>query len=149
MSSFMLTLRESIRYRGRIGHYSWLAHRLSGLGILAYLIVHVWDTANATYNPQLYEWSVTLFKHPLFGFGEIMLLAALLFHAFNGIRIALLDFKPEWWRHQETSALWVWGLFAVAFLPIAIYMIVGIVNHCAEPPAWANSCWSFPPYPLP
>ena len=149
MSSFLLTVRESIRYRGRWGHYSWLAHRLSGLGILAYLIIHVWDTANATFNPPLYEWSVTLFKHPLFGFGEIMLMAALLFHAYNGIRVALLDFKPEWWRHQETSAIVVWSLFAITFLPLAVYMFASIVSHCSEPPTWANTCWAIPPYPLP
>lgn len=149
MSSLLLTVRESIRYRGRLGHYSWLAHRLSGLGILAYLIIHVWDTANANFNPPVYEWSVTLFKHPLFGAGEIFLMAALLFHAFNGIRIALLDFKPEWWRHQERSALIVWGLFAVTFVPLAIYMFASIIGHCAEPPVWADSCWAIPPYPLP
>lgn len=149
MSSFILTVRESIRYRGRLGHYSWLAHRVAGLGILAYLIVHVWETANATFNPPLYAWSLELFKHPLFGVGEIFLLAALLYHAFNGVRVALLDFQPAWWQYQRPSALVVWGLFAITFVPIAIYMFVGIVNHCAEPAAWANSCWSFPPYPLP
>ena len=149
MSSLLLTMRESIRYRGRLGQYSWIAHRISGLGILTYLIVHVWDTANATFNPSVYDWTVTLFKHPLFGLGEIALMAALLFHAFNGIRVALLDFKPEWWEYEETSALVVWALFAVVFIPIAIYMLLGIINHCGEPPPWADSCWAFPPYPLP
>lgn len=148
MSSFLLTVRESLRYRGRLGHYSWLAHRLSGLGILAYLIVHVWETANATFKPELYEWSLEMFKHPLFGLGEVLLLAALLYHAFNGIRIALLDFKPEWWAYQRPTALVVWGLFAVTFIPLAIYMLVGIVGHCGEPSPW-GSCWAFPPYPLP
>lgn len=47
MSSFILTVRESIRYRGRSGQYSWLAHRISGLAILLFLVIHVWDTANA------------------------------------------------------------------------------------------------------
>jgi succinate dehydrogenase / fumarate reductase cytochrome b subunit len=149
MSSFLLTVRESIRYRGRLGHYSWLAHRISGLAILAYLIIHVWDTANATFNPPVYEWTVEVFKNPIFGFGEIALFAALLYHAFNGIRIALLDFKPEWWQYEQRSTLIVWGLFAVTFVPLAIYMLLGIVNHCSEPPAWATSCWSFPPFPLP
>ena len=40
MSSLMLTLRESVRYRGRSGHWS--------LAILSVLVIHVWDTANAT-----------------------------------------------------------------------------------------------------
>lgn len=147
MSSFFLTVRESIRYRGRWGHYSWLAHRISGLGILAYLVIHVWDTANANFNPELYQWTIDLFKHPLFGAGEIALMAALLFHAFNGIRIALLDFKPEWWRQQRRSAILVWAIFALTFIPLAIYMFVGIVNHCSEPPPWGTSCWSIPPLP--
>lgn len=147
MSSLKLTVRESIRYRGRLGHYSWLAHRISGLGILAYLIIHVWDTANAAFRPEWYQWTVDFFKHPLFGVGEIMLLAALLYHAYNGLRIALLDFKPEWWLRQETSALIVWSAFFVTFVPIAIYMFVGIITHCSEPPAWGTSCWSIPPFP--
>ena len=29
------------------------------LGILTYLIVHVWETANAAFKPELYEWSVS------------------------------------------------------------------------------------------
>lgn len=149
MSSFLLTVRESIRYRGRSGHYSWLAHRISGLGILAYLIIHVWETANATFAPSVYQWSLEVFKHPLFGVGEIFLLGALLYHALNGLRIAVLDFKPEWWRYQRSTALFVWALFAIAFIPLAVYMLVGIVNHCGETTAWGTSCWVFPPYPLP
>lgn len=149
MSSFLLTVRESLRYRGRLGHWSWLAHRVSGLGILAYLTIHVWETANATFKPELYSWSVELFKHPLFGVGEVFLMAALLYHAFNGTRIALLDFKPEWWQHQQPTAIAVWGLFAIVFIPLAIYMMTGIFNYCGEGPAWGTSCWSLPPYPLP
>jgi succinate dehydrogenase / fumarate reductase, cytochrome b subunit len=148
MSSLLTTVRESVRYRGGWGHYSWLAHRISGLGILTYLIIHVWDTANANFNPEIYQWTVDLFKHPLFGLGEIALMAALLYHAFNGLRIALLDFKPEWWQHEETSAKISWALFFVAFIPLGIYMVASLISYCTgEPPAWGTSCWSIPPLP--
>lgn len=149
MSSLIPTVRESIRYRGRWGHYSWLAHRISGLGILTYLIIHVWDTANANFNPALYSWALELFKHPLFGFGEIMLMAALFYHAFNGLRIALLDFKPEWWRYQEGTAMATWIVFFAIFIPLGIYMFTGIIDYCSSgPPAWGGaSCWSIPPLP--
>ncbi|MCA9960142.1 MAG: succinate dehydrogenase, cytochrome b556 subunit [Chloroflexota bacterium] len=142
MSTLMLTLREGIRYRGRSGHWSWIAHRLSGLAILSFLVIHVWDTANATYSPEVYKWSIELFKHPLFGIGEIGVMAAVLFHAFNGIRITLLDFKPEWWKYQQKSALFVWIIFLVIFIPIGIYMFVGIASHCGE-----VNCWAVPPFP--
>ena len=145
MSSLILTLRESVRYRGRSGHWSWIAHRISGLAILGFLVIHVWDTANAHFYPELYEWSIDLFKHPLFAVGEIGVMAAVLYHAFNGIRITLLDFKPEWWRYQQKSAIVVWALFLVIFIPIGIYMFAGVIGHCGELAAEGASCWAIPP----
>ena len=78
-----------------------------------------------------------------------MLMAALLYHAFNGLRVAVLDFKPELWEFEKQSALLVWVLFALTFVPLAIYMVVGVISHCGEAPSWGTSCWSLPPYPLP
>jgi succinate dehydrogenase / fumarate reductase cytochrome b subunit len=146
MSSLLLTVRESVRYRGRSGHYSWLAHRISGLAILFFLIIHVWDTANAYFLPQAYGWSIALFKIPFFGLGEIGIMAAVLYHAINGTRITLLDFKPEWWKYQRQSAIIVWILFALTFIPAAIIMFSGIWGHCSELSAAGNSCWTFPAY---
>ena len=141
MSTLVLTIRESIRYRGRSGHLSWMAHRISGLAILAFLVMHVWDTANANFYPELYEWSIELFKHPLFALGEIALMAAVLYHAFNGIRITIMDFKPELWKHQARSATIVWVLFFVIFIPIALLMLNELMHGCAERGA---ACWQIP-----
>jgi succinate dehydrogenase / fumarate reductase cytochrome b subunit len=142
MSSLILTVREAIRYRGRSGHWSWIAHRLSGLAILSFLVMHVWDTANIYYAPHLYAWSLALFKHPIFGMGEIGLMAAVLYHAFNGTRITILDFKPEWWKYQQRSATIVWVLFALVFIPIGIYMVTTLYTHCGELAAEGSSCWA-------
>lgn len=146
MSSFILTVRESIRYRGRSGQYSWLAHRLSGLAILFFLVIHVWDTANAFFWPQAYVWSLALFKNPLFGLGEVGVMAAVLYHAFNGIRITILDFKPEWWRHQRISSLITWALFFLIFIPIAVLMLSGLVNHCIELAGIGDNCFHIPAF---
>lgn len=141
ISGLRTTLIESIRYRGDIGHWSWVAHRLTGLGILGFLTIHVWDTANAAFFPHVYAWSIDVFKHPFFGVGEIAILGAVLYHAFNGVRITLLDFKPEWWHHQKVSSYIVWGLFLLIFLPIAIYLLIGINTHCVDA---VESCWVLP-----
>lgn len=140
MSTLMLTIRESIRYRGRSGHYSWLAHRISGLAILLFLTIHVWDTANAHFAPHVYEWTVDVFKYPPIAIGEIPLMGAVLYHAFNGIRITILDFKPELWKYQQKSATITWVLFAVVFIPIGIYMFTHLVDHCST----HVECWRFP-----
>ena len=144
MSTLMLTLRESIRYRGRSGHWSWVAHRLSGLAILSFLVIHVWDTANAHFYPELYEWSLAVFKVPFFGIGEIGVMAAVLYHAINGIRISILDFKPELWKYQQKSATISWALFLVVFIPIGIFMFSSMLGHCSELASEGASCWTFP-----
>lgn len=144
MSTLLMTVRESIRYRGRSGQYSWLAHRLSGLAILSFLVIHVWDTANAHFLPGMYQWTILIFKHPLFLVGEIGVMAAVLYHAFNGIRVTLLDFKPEWWKYQARSTTIVWALFLVIFVPIAIYMASEGLHFCSEVAGAGGSCWAFP-----
>jgi len=144
MSTLLMTVRESIRYRGRSGQYSWLAHRISGLAILSFLVIHVWDTANAHFLPGLYQWSILMFKHPVFLVGEVGIMAAVLYHAFNGIRVTLLDFKPEWWKYQARSAMIVWALFLVIFVPIAIYMGTEGLHFCREAAEAGGTCWAFP-----
>lgn len=144
MSSLKLTVMESIRYRGNIGQWSWISHRISGLAILSFLVIHVWDTANATFWPDMYGYTVEIFKWLPFSVGEIGLMAAILFHAFNGIRISLLDFKPAWWKYQEQSARFVWGLFAVAFVPLGYLMLRSTIGHCRELSANGESCMAFP-----
>jgi succinate dehydrogenase / fumarate reductase, cytochrome b subunit len=138
------TAREAVRYRGRWGHWSWIAHRISGLAVLGYLIIHVWDTANATFWPEAYVYSLELFKWLPFSLGEIMLMGAVLYHAFNGLRITIMDFKPELWRHQSASAWLVWGLFALTFVPIAIFMLTRTVSNCQALAAQGLSCLTFP-----
>jgi succinate dehydrogenase / fumarate reductase cytochrome b subunit len=142
MSNLALTIRESIRYRGRSGHWSWVAHRISGLAILLFLTIHVWDTATAFYSPQLYEWFVAVFKWPPIAIGEIPLMAAVLYHAFNGIRISILDYKPELWKHQKKSTQITWGLFLILFIPISLFMAYEMVHYWQE----LGSAWmQFPP----
>jgi len=147
MSTLSLTIRESLRYRGYSGQWSWLAHRISGLGILAFLAVHVWETAMATYNPAFYDWIVDVFKIPIFSVGEILLVGAVFYHAFNGIRITILDFKPEWWKYQAKSARFTWALFLIIYIPLAIYLFLAIGTYCNELAEAGRSCWAIPPYP--
>ena len=147
MSTLSLTIRESLRYRGHSGQWSWLAHRISGLGILAFLSIHVWETAMANYNPAFYDWIVTVFKNPFFGVGEIFLVGAVLYHAFNGIRITILDFKPEWWKYQAKTAKFAWALFLIIFIPLGIYLFLAIGTYCTELAGAGSSCWAIPPFP--
>lgn len=149
LANIRMTVQESIRYRGRYGHYSWLLHRVTGLGILFFLLLHVWDGTLATFNPRMYQWTITVFKNPIFGLGEIAVFGCVLYHAFNGIRITILDYWPQLWHQQDTAAKIVWGLFLILFIPLGAMMLIGTIEHCSHTLTWPDgttgSCWSIPP----
>ena len=127
-NSLGLTLEQSVKYRGRMGQWAWIFHRVSGLGVLLFLTVHIVDTSFVYFAPPLYEEALKLYKSVPFGIGEIFLAGALLYHAFNGLRVALVDFKPELTRYQRQMWIGVWVLFLVTFFPAAYIMGRGVLR---------------------
>ncbi len=77
---------------GRWGaeRYAYILHRLTGLGILAYFLMHVVVTSlRAT---GTYLWVEGAFLHqPIFKLGEFLVFAAFAYHACNGIRLILVE----------------------------------------------------------
>ena len=134
MSSLVLTLTETLRYRGAIGQWSWVLHRLSGLGVVLFLVLHVIDTSWAVFYPAKYEIAIATYQTPLFTLGDFFLVAAVIYHAYNGLRIAILDSKPEWWKHQQRAAVWVLGLTALTLIPTFFLMFNHVINHYNHDP---------------
>jgi succinate dehydrogenase / fumarate reductase cytochrome b subunit len=112
-----------LRYRGREGYWAWLLHRLSGVGVLAFLFLHVLDTSLVTFRPDAYRVLLDVYRAPLFRVLEVGLAAALLYHGINGLRIVLADFVDAAARRQR--ALWYlgWALFLALFVPTAFVML--------------------------
>lgn len=134
MSSLVLTLTETLRYRGAIGQWSWVLHRVSGLGVLLFLILHVIDTSWSVFYPALYEEAIAIYQSPLFTLGEFGLVACVVYHAFNGIRISVFDANPRWWKHQRQAAWGVLGLTAITLIPTFILMFAHVLNHYDHDP---------------
>src|SRR5690242_21065828 len=103
MRTLFITIRETLRYRGREGQWLWVLHRISGLGILFYLIIHVYDMSLAYFDVPVHETMIALFKTPVFSVLELVLGALLIFHAINGVRVALLDLRPCLWTKQQLA----------------------------------------------
>ena len=70
--------------------YAYTLHRLTGLGILLYLLMHTVVTSLRA--KGVYMWTEGGFLHqPIFRAGEFCVVAAFAFHAFNGIRLVLVE----------------------------------------------------------
>ncbi|MEA2499186.1 MAG: succinate dehydrogenase / fumarate reductase, cytochrome b subunit [Actinomycetota bacterium] len=110
-------------YKGGVGQWSWAAHRITGVGVVAFLFGHIIDTFAAGFGPEAYDETIRLYKLWWFKPFEVALIGAVIYHAFNGLRIILFDFWPNLALKQKTFAYIEFGLVAAAFLPVAFFML--------------------------
>ena len=80
-------------YKGKSGQWAFLAHRVTGFLVFAFLLLHVVDVSLVRW-PSLYDDVHRLYGNVLLRLFEVGLLFSLLFHAFNGLRIIAVDFFP-------------------------------------------------------
>ena len=91
--------------RGRhLGTWAFVANRLTGLGLVAYLYLHLIILSTLLRGPQAWDGLVVLFRHPLFLALDVLLVAGLAFHGFNGLRVALVGSGLLVDRHKALLA---------------------------------------------
>jgi succinate dehydrogenase / fumarate reductase cytochrome b subunit len=120
--------RRRTLYRGDPGMWSWVLHRITGATIFFFLFVHVLDTALVRVSPEAYNEVISTYKTPIVGLMEVGLVAAVLYHALNGIRVILIDFWQHGPRYQR---LMLWGVAAV-WLAVMIPALGVLGMHMAE-----------------
>ena len=116
----MSSLPAGTLYRGRDGMWTWVAHRLAGVMLFFFLFAHVIDTALVNVSPEAYNTAMETYKTPIVGLMEVGLVAAVLFHAFNGLRIVLVDFWSQGPRYQRQMSLAVLVICVVLFVPFLV-----------------------------
>lgn len=78
---------------GRWGleRYLYTLHRVTGLGLLAYFLMHILVTTSRAFGPQAWERAMGAVTGPVFKLGEHLVVLAFAFHAVNGIRLVLVE----------------------------------------------------------
>jgi succinate dehydrogenase / fumarate reductase cytochrome b subunit len=102
---------------------AWAFHRLSGIAVWAFILLHVFDIWLAGADPPLYDELLDLYASPIGRVGETLLGAALLYHALNGLRIIVMDFWPATTRYHRQMWYAVWVAFVVIGLPVAYHIM--------------------------
>ena len=115
-------------YRGHEGQYSWLLHRITGVAIILFLFAHVIDTAVVGWGPEAYNRVVSVYENPIVRLLELGLVAAVLYHSFNGIKIMVLDFFPRMVPHIRALGILTAVAFFAAMIPITWIMGGQIVD---------------------
>jgi succinate dehydrogenase / fumarate reductase, cytochrome b subunit len=80
------------KYRWQFnGMVAWTIQRLTGILLLIYLFLHVHTVSKLSQGPAAFNEAMATFASPFFRLLEIGLLGVVVLHAFNGIRITLVD----------------------------------------------------------
>jgi succinate dehydrogenase / fumarate reductase, cytochrome b subunit len=78
---------------GRWGleRYLYILHRVTGLGLLLYFLLHIFVTSARAFGRTPWTDMMESVEGPVFKVGEYLVFAAFAFHAINGIRLAIVE----------------------------------------------------------
>lgn len=115
-------------YRGQAGMISWALHRITGLGVLLFLFIHIADIYIIRYGAEAFDDLLFIYKATPFRILEIGLVAAVYYHAINGLRVIFIDFS-DWAADRQKGLFWaVIVLFLLTFIPTAILMVLAMLD---------------------
>ena len=112
-----------LRYRGSEGMIAWAFHRIAGIAIWLFVMLHVLDIYLAGGDPNVYNDLLKFYASPLGRILEVLLGAALLYHALNGVRILLMDFWPRLTVYHKQMWYVNWAIFVGFGVPGAIIIL--------------------------
>lgn len=101
------------------GMWAWLLFRISGVVLALYLLTHIVIMSLGQFgvDGETLNSVMTTFEHPVAILLDLLLVAAVLYHALNGVRIVLMDLGIGIQRHKVVF----WSLMAVAIICFAFF----------------------------
>jgi succinate dehydrogenase / fumarate reductase cytochrome b subunit len=108
-----------MRYRWQLGFWAFLLMRISGVVLALYLVLHLYVLNHLLDGPAAFDEIMKTVQTPLFKFFEVALLGAVLYHAFNGVRVVWVDFGSAAKTHQA----WFWAMVSLG----VVLLIAGAI----------------------
>jgi succinate dehydrogenase / fumarate reductase cytochrome b subunit len=110
------------------GFVSFVLRRFTGVALVLYLFTHMWVIGSANAGPDAFNARLNLVQSPLFKVLEVALLAAVVYHAFDGIRLIIVHyFNVTEYRKSLFYAIFAISVILVIAggLPILLFALEG------------------------
>lgn len=112
-----------------VERYLYTLHRISGLGLILYLLLHIWVTAARIYGASAWEATMAFLSAPIFKFGEYLLMVGAIFHATNGLRLLLIELgigigRPQRQEYPYTPSVKKQRPLMLALMLVAAVLII-------------------------
>jgi succinate dehydrogenase / fumarate reductase cytochrome b subunit len=94
------------------GFISFVLRRFTGVALVGYLILHIWVIGAANDGPEAFNDRMEYLGKPFFRLLEIGLLAAVVYHGFDGLRLMIV----HWFNVTEYRKSLFYAAFAVSVI---------------------------------
>ena len=102
----MIRLHGYNRYnRTRVGWWAWTLQRVTGVALVLYLLAHIGVISTAAAGEKTFDDVLAFLQTPVFVVLDLLLLAAVVYHIVNGIRVILFDLGMG--IRAQTATWWV------------------------------------------
>ncbi len=109
----------------RLGGLAFILNRVTGLGVLFYLYLHLVVLSQLAVGPAAWDSLLkNVFLNPVFLMLDVVLLAGLLIHGLNGIRLALVGFGLV--VDRQRALLLAFGVIG------AVVLIIGALRFISD-----------------
>lgn len=114
---------------GRWGfeRYLYSLHRVTGLGLLVYFLLHILVTSSRAFGQDAWTTWMGRVSGGIFVAGEFLVFAAFAFHAFNGVRLVLIELGFAIGRPIEPIYPYRTSVHEQRPLAVAVMLLAGIV----------------------
>jgi len=112
---------DGLKYRGGSPMIAWMLHRITGIGILVFVSLHVIASFFMQQTGSDIATSMNIiYESWIF---QILMAFFVIFHALNGLRVAIQDLWPQSQMYQR-EALWLeWLVIAPIFGLTAVFLV--------------------------
>ena len=110
-------------YRVSWAQLAWFGHRASGLGVLLFLFLHIVETSTILFGPEVYDFTQTFYANLPAKIGEVLLMAALVYHSLNGLRVIVMDFWPTTTIYYRPLTYGVIAATVLSMVPLGAIML--------------------------
>jgi succinate dehydrogenase / fumarate reductase cytochrome b subunit len=112
---------QGLKYRGGNPMWAWMLHRITGLGILTFVGLHVLSSFFMQQTGSDLATAInTIYEAWYF---QVIVVFCVLFHALNRLRIALLDVWPQFQQFQR-EALWLQWIIFIPVYGLTVFVLV-------------------------
>ena len=114
--------------RYKLERYLHLLHRITGLGMVLFIVIHlIMTTVFRIQGQDVWEATMVLLHNPWFKVGEYLVVVAFIYHGLNGLRLVIQELGFALGKPTPPIYPWTDSLRKKRLWTIALMIVVAII----------------------